>query len=78
MVKGGMRPKLDKSWPSKFSNLLTRCWDRDPVKRPSFAEIVLELNQLIGPSTVIAAPKGRRLGTPESSAGSKNSHSTWF
>jgi len=30
VVRGGDRPKLDKSWPSGFSSMLTACWHRDP------------------------------------------------
>jgi serine/threonine protein kinase len=48
VVRGGERPKLDKSWPSGFSDLLISCWDKDPRNRPSFAVIAMQLNQLIG------------------------------
>lgn len=47
VVRGNLRPKLDRSWPDGFSNLLTACWARDPQKRPSFSVIVIELNTLM-------------------------------
>ena len=33
VVNGNERPKLDKSWPSGFSSMLTACWHRDPQVR---------------------------------------------
>lgn len=47
VIYKGQRPKLDKSWPSGFSTLLTDCWDKDPRLRPSFDKIVMRLNMLI-------------------------------
>jgi hypothetical protein len=36
VVNAGHRPKLDRAWPSAFCNLITRCWDSDQFRRPSF------------------------------------------
>jgi serine/threonine protein kinase len=47
VVYGGERPKLDKAWPSGFSDMLTACWQRDPISRPSFAQLVSEIDKLI-------------------------------
>lgn len=47
VVHGGERPKLDKSWPVGFSNLLVSCWHRDPLQRPSFAQITVTLTSLM-------------------------------
>jgi serine/threonine protein kinase len=47
VVENGERPKLDKTWPVGFSQLLTKCWDCDPQIRPSFAMINDKLNELI-------------------------------
>ena len=47
VVAGGRRPKLDKSWPVRFSTLLQKCWHTDPSKRPSFQEIYEEFHKLI-------------------------------
>lgn len=88
VVKGGMRPKLDRSWPKGFSDLLTRCWDREPTNRPSFAMVIIELNQLITATggSIDWSKRGRnsirltsanRVGGVDSSNG-KNAHSTWF
>eukprot|EP01041_Mallomonas_annulata_P002153 gene2153-4191_t len=47
VVLGGERPRLDKRWPPRFSRLLQRCWHADYQMRPSFSEIVTELDGLI-------------------------------
>jgi hypothetical protein len=66
VVQGGLRPKLDKVWPAKFSGLLTACWAANhvevshyddslgctvispmPLQRPSFEEVVQDLDELI-------------------------------
>jgi len=39
VVQRGERPKLDKSWPSAFSNMLESCWNADHMRRPSFQEL---------------------------------------
>lgn len=87
VVRGGMRPKLDKTWPQGFSQLLSRCWHTDPNERPSFAMIVIDLNKLIsdacGASTAgkAAAPRGKVITKTksENKAGSKHdTQSSWF
>ena len=35
-----MRPSFPKSTPKAFVELVQQCWERDPINRPSFAEIV--------------------------------------
>eukprot|EP00607_Mallomonas_marina_P010615 CAMPEP_0182421560 /NCGR_PEP_ID=MMETSP1167-20130531/6973_1 /TAXON_ID=2988 /ORGANISM="Mallomonas Sp, Strain CCMP3275" /LENGTH=448 /DNA_ID=CAMNT_0024598809 /DNA_START=587 /DNA_END=1933 /DNA_ORIENTATION=- len=47
VVLGGERPRIDKRWPPKFSKLLQRCWHADHEMRPTFGEIVSELDSLI-------------------------------
>ena len=74
VVKGGLRPKLDHNWPKEFSDLLTSCWDNDPLKRPSFAKIVQDLTQLIGPTSSELIKTGKNSLKTTSS----NRHSTWF
>ena len=44
VASGGLRPKLDKSWPPGFSGLLKQCWDSDPSQRPSFTAICVQLD----------------------------------
>jgi serine/threonine protein kinase len=48
VVIRGERPKLDKSWPRAFSNMLVKSWDPDHRMRPSFAELVDEIGGLLG------------------------------
>ncbi|RGB31962.1 kinase-like domain-containing protein [Rhizophagus diaphanus] len=38
-VIDGVRPKITDDTPECFANLMKRCWDADPVKRPSITEI---------------------------------------
>lgn len=47
VVAGGERPKLDRRWPQGFCTLLQKCWCEDKLIRPSFAEVVVDLDQLI-------------------------------
>lgn len=47
VVHRGLRPKLDKVWPSEFSSLLCSCWHKEAELRPSFAQIVAELNTFL-------------------------------
>ena len=37
------RPMLNDSIPAIYRNLIERCWSQNPINRPSFAEIVYEL-----------------------------------
>jgi len=46
VVNGDNRPPLDKAWPNRFSQLLTSCWHSDYLARPSFAQLVEELDAL--------------------------------
>lgn len=47
VVNRGERPKIDKSWPKRFTLLLQSCWHADPNLRPSFGMITKELNGLL-------------------------------
>lgn len=73
----GERPKLDSSWPSSFSNLLTRCWHQDPLQRPSFASIVEELDRMIHGDTV-SPVKSRPLRGAIIKSSTENASSMWF
>ena len=50
VVRNKERPKLDKSWPTEFSTLLVSCWHHNPSSRPSFREVVMVLEGLLGTS----------------------------
>jgi serine/threonine protein kinase len=43
VVKGGVRPPLNMTWPSAFSHLLQDCWNTDPKYRPNFHDIIEKL-----------------------------------
>ena len=47
VVTNSERPKISKSWPDGFSELLKSCWHQDFTKRPSFDEIVVTLQDLL-------------------------------
>lgn len=47
VVNGGERPKLKKSWPTDFSDLLDECWRTDSAERPSFFEISLRVSKIV-------------------------------
>merc|ERR1712000_41900 len=40
-IVGGLRPTIpaDSNCPSQFKELMERCWDGDPKRRPQFQEI---------------------------------------
>lgn len=47
VVKEGLRPKIsDKEAPGPFLDLMKRCWHEDPDRRPSFGEIIKELDAM--------------------------------
>ena len=39
-----LRPKIDRRWSASFISLLQSCWNADPADRPSFAEILVKLD----------------------------------
>ena len=46
-VVQGDRPPLQPSWPAGVHVLLSRAWQSDPLRRPSFEEIVLQIAPLV-------------------------------
>jgi serine/threonine protein kinase len=79
VVVGGERPQLDKAWPAGFSSLLTACWNTDPMVRPSFSQIIIELNKLIDDLNAKPAPKkGKLIGSKGDSTKPSPPSSTWF
>jgi serine/threonine protein kinase len=47
VVKEGLRPKIsEKECPGPFLELMRRCWDEDPDKRPYFGEIITDLQAM--------------------------------
>lgn len=74
IVMKNERPKIDKSWPKGFSNLLTACWNPNPSLRPSFHQIIRELNALSDAANNIRASSNSNAGTlsPAKSLSSSN------
>ncbi|CAA6663773.1 unnamed protein product [Spirodela intermedia] len=46
-VRKGVRPELPQNMHPGLLNLMQRCWDGNPSKRPSFSEITCELEELL-------------------------------
>jgi ABC-type phosphate transport system substrate-binding protein len=48
VVNAGLRPNLtDHTFPEELSDLMQRCWDNEPTKRPGFDEVVDILNHFL-------------------------------
>lgn len=47
VVKGGLRPPLNITWPAAFGHLLQECWNSDSKCRPSFSDIVKRLVKMM-------------------------------
>ncbi|GLU07017.1 hypothetical protein SLE2022_239970 [Rubroshorea leprosula] len=45
-VRQGMRPELPRNAHPKLLDLMQKCWETVPSKRPSFSEIIVELEEL--------------------------------
>lgn len=50
VVKEDLRPEIkaeaERNAPPEFIELMKRCWDREPTKRPLFDEIIDTLNSI--------------------------------
>ena len=47
VVNEGLRPKIsEKDGPGPFLDLMKRCWADDPDRRPSFGEIIRDLDAM--------------------------------
>ena len=45
-IEAGQRPELDEqAWPADFIALMKQCWTRDPAARPTFRQILSDLNR---------------------------------
>lgn len=60
LVDRGERPLLPDSLPPALRDLVRRCWSHQPVDRPTFAQIVQELNG--PPSLVLPGTDAREYG----------------
>lgn len=47
IVNGSLRPKFSPDVNPNFQELIKKCWDSDPLNRPSFNEIFSELTQKV-------------------------------
>ena len=42
-----LRPKVPPHWPQALAELVTSCWHPDPMHRPDFGEVIMQLRALI-------------------------------
>lgn len=49
----GLRPELPENTHPRLVDLMRRCWDASPAKRPFFSEITSELEELLGQIQVV-------------------------
>ncbi|PKC63690.1 kinase-like protein [Rhizophagus irregularis] len=42
----GMRPDIVSGTPLKYKELMEKCWDADPSKRPDISVVLLEMNEI--------------------------------
>ncbi|EGR33833.1 protein kinase, putative, partial [Ichthyophthirius multifiliis] len=47
VIQNDLRPSIPKKTPETLANLMKRCWDKEPQKRPSFKEIIKILELII-------------------------------
>ena len=45
----GERPKIIENTPQCYANLMKKCWDEDPLKRPSASEILNIIKKWVNP-----------------------------
>ena len=46
VVKNNLRPKIPSKTPDQFAWLMKKCWDWNANKRPSFKEIIKDLERM--------------------------------
>ena len=76
VVRGHIRPKLDRSWPEGFNTLLTSCWARDSEKRPGFKMIIHSLNNLL--ASTLNSESSQAKGRIIKGIGIDKINSSWF
>ena len=72
VVRKGVRPKIDKTWPKDFVDLLESCWHVDFTQRPSFEMVSHSLTRQL----LQENPKLNRRASFKKSA--SQTQSTWF
>lgn len=66
LLENGLRPPLpekEAKCPKPLRDLLERCWDQDPAKRPSFLEIIDEMESTVLVACAIPGPSFRKIWT---------------
>lgn len=72
VVRKGVRPKIDKTWPKDFVDLLESCWHVDFTQRPSFEMVSHSLTRQL----LQENPKQNRRASFQKKT--SQTQSTWF
>jgi serine/threonine protein kinase len=59
VVTHGKRPQLGRACPAPIATIISKCWDRDPAARPTFAEVPSPSPR--APLALLSPPCGPRL-----------------
>ena len=59
----GVRAELPDKWPEIVRTLIAECWDQDPAKRPSAADLMHRLEPHLQPSKHTAPAAKAAKGT---------------
>ncbi|XP_064489266.1 mitogen-activated protein kinase kinase kinase 7-like [Ornithodoros turicata] len=81
-VHTGKRPPLIKGCPMSLETLMTRCWLKDPTKRPSMSEVEHKMELISqyfpGADEPLSYPTPEDSGEAGSSLGSQLSRRPWY
>ncbi|KAL7523778.1 hypothetical protein ACHAXR_000326, partial [Thalassiosira sp. AJA248-18] len=47
VIKGGLRPTIDASWPMELKDLLAKMWSSDSAQRPKSKDLVASLERML-------------------------------
>merc|ERR1712204_30531 len=68
-VVNGERPPISSDCPQELAQIMTKCWAHYPIDRPTFSDIVLELENLLSGTSKpkkINSPKKKFFGVVRS------------
>uniref|UniRef100_A0A0A9E3D6 Serine-threonine/tyrosine-protein kinase catalytic domain-containing protein n=1 Tax=Arundo donax TaxID=35708 RepID=A0A0A9E3D6_ARUDO len=68
-VRQGLRPGLPKKAHPKLLDLMQRCWEADPSNRPSFPDVLAELEDLLAQ---VQGTLGKGTQEPKDDSGTKD------
>lgn len=45
-ARQGERERMPSRWPDELRDIISKCWEQDPARRPSFCQILVELKAM--------------------------------